>query len=235
MMRLNAPIPVSQQPGDMRSLWRKLVLEGIDPEQPAEATLGVSLFTASVVTGASLLKICNEMVQLGLRAPHDAMPAPWVAYLRGKVLNADTRRDLPYALGALAAGWYWMPMPFVRLTLPQDVCPELDPYGADLCQIYQGELGEAPRFGYRPAQLRAALLRTSMGLGQPVVKVLTDLIERGLVLPPEAVPEASRTQLMATASKDLPVLAAELARAWREAHIRQGHFVAEVVPLRRPA
>jgi len=232
-MRLNAPLAIRSEPGDSRALWRRLLLEGLDPQQPAEQTLSVALFTTSVLTGTPLFKVCDALVQLGLRAPPEAMPAPWVAHLRSRVLNADQRKELPYALAALAASWYWMPMPFVRLTLPPDICPEADPYGADLCQIFLAELGEAPRFGYRAAQVRAALLRCAVSLGQQLQKVVCDLLERGLVLPPEAVPEASRWYLLNTPPHELPPLVSELIKAWRAADLREGYFDAEVVPLRK--
>jgi hypothetical protein len=232
-MRLNAPVPVKQQPGDARALWRSLLLEGVDPAQPIEKTLAVSLFTTSVLSGVSLMRLCDELVELGLRAPPEALPAPWVAQLRSRVLHADQRRDMPYSLAALAASWCWMPMPFVRVRLPHDICPEHDPYGADLCQIFLTELGPMPRFGYRAAQLRATLLRCALSLGQPIARVLGDLIDRGLVLPAEAVPEASRIQMFGTPPTELSPLVAELVKAWRTADLRHGHFDADVVPLKR--
>ena len=233
-MQFHAPLPISRHPGDPRALWRRLFLEALQPGDTSPQTIATALLTGALLSGTSLFKVVDELVQIGLRGPLEAFPAPYVAHLRARVLNLDTRRDLPYALGALAASWGWMAEPFIRQQLPLQMDSEQDPYGADLCAIFHAELDPQPRFGYRPAQLRIALLRTAVALGQPVATVLPALIERGLVVPPEVVPVTTRDALLAQDPSQYSPLVAELVGAWRNALGRaEIAFGGEVIPLRR--
>ena len=191
-----APIAVLHCPSDPRALWRRLLMQALsDYKFPSDDEIAQALYAVAVASGSPLIRIIDSLVDLGLRAPLSAFPKPWVAVLRGRVLDLDEREALSYRQASLAASWGWMPAPLARLSVPERIDPELDPYGADLVEIYLDNLGAAPRFGYTPTQIRLSLLRTAVGLGRPLAEVVSALVDRGLVIPASSLPETSIAKL----------------------------------------
>jgi hypothetical protein len=201
-------------------------MEALDQQDTAPEGIGHAAYAAALLSGAPVIRVVDALVEMGLRAPMEAFPKPWIAAVRGRVLDLAERQMMPYAQASLAASWGWMPAPLPRVALPQDIDPELDPYGADLMAIFIVDLGPQPRFGYTPAMLRLALLKTAVGLGRPLAEVVTALITRGMVVPAEAVPAGCRETLRLTATHPL---VHELIVGWQASH----QAMAEVIPLRR--
>lgn len=221
------PVACARVVGDHKALWRHLFMAALEGTDPSSDSIRAALYAVSVSAGAPLVAVVDELVELGLRAPMDAFPESWCTSLRGRVLDLGQRALLPYRLASLAARWGWMPAPVARLDLPLVLDGDLDPYGADLLQIFMGDLGPAPRFGHTPAQVRLAMLRTAVGVGRPLAILVEDLASRAVVLPMEAVPASCRETL-----KRLPEpnpLLAEMLTSWGLATQKLG----EVVPLRR--
>jgi hypothetical protein len=225
-MSFNAPLALARLPGDPRPLWRRLFMEALDPLEAEPESIGHAAYAAALLSGAPVIRVVDALVDMGLRAPMEAFPKPWIAALRGRVLDLAERQLLPYAQASLAASWGWMPAPLPRVSLPVEIDPELDPYGADLMAIFMADLGPQPRFGYTPAMLRLALLKTAVGMGRPLAEVVTALISRGMAMPAEAVPASCRETLRLTTTHPLVL---ELIQGWQASH----QAMAEVIPLRR--
>lgn len=226
-MPFYAPIAVARMPGDPRATWRRLFMQALAGEcQPTNDEISAALYAVAVLSASPLIRVVDGLVELGLRAPMEAFPQPWLATMRGRVLDLGDRHMLSYGLASLAAQWGWMPAPVAHVSLPQELDPELDPYGADLTAIFQTDIGSQPRFGYTPAQVRLALLRTAVGLGRPLMEVVSALVERGMTMPAEAVPAGCRESLKQTA---MHPLMKELLGSWQTTQLVQ----AEIIQLRR--
>lgn len=226
-MIFQPPIAILKQPGDSRALWRRLFMEAIAGQaNPTNDEISNALYSAALLSAAPVIRVVDALVEIGLRAPMEAFPKPWVAAMRGRVLDLGDREMLSFALASLAASWGWLPAPVARISLSHDVDPELDPYGADLDMIFEADIGQQPRFGFTPAQVRLALLRTAVGLGRPLAEVVTALVERGMTMPAEAVPAACREALKESATHPL---VRELLSSWHTTRMAQ----AEVIQLRR--
>ncbi len=226
-MSFLAPIAVVKAPADPRALWRRLFMEALAGQNdPSNDEISSALYAAALLSATPVIRVVDALVELGLRAPMEAFPKPWIATMRGRVLDLADRELLSYPLASLAASWGWVAPPVARMSLPLEVDPELDPYGADLALIFNDDIGLQPRFGYTPAQIRLGLLRTAVGLGRPLAEIVTSLVERGMTMPGEAVPAGCRESLKETATHPL---VKELLRSWHEARIVQ----AEIIQLRR--
>lgn len=226
-MSFLAPIAVLKAPADPRALWRRLFMEALGGQaNPSADEISSALYAAALLSGSSVIRVTDALVEIGLRAPMEAFPKPWIATMRGRVLDLGDREMLSYQLASLAASWGWLPAPVARMSLPHDVDPEMDPYGADLALIFQGDIGEQPRFGFTPAQIRLGLLRTAVGMGRPLAEIVTSLIERGMTMPGEAVPAGCREAMRLGSAHPL---VKELLKSWHEARIAQ----AEIIQLRR--
>jgi len=226
-MKFEAPIAIAKVAGDSCSLWRRLFMEAVAGQaQPTHEEISSGLYAVALATATPLIKVIDGLVEIGLRAPMEAFPKPWLATMRGRVLDMNDREMLSYPIASLAASWGWMPAPLARTALPQEVDPELDPYGADLGMIFSTDIGVQPRFGYTPAQIRLGLLRTSVGLGRPLAEIVTALVIRGMVMPAEAVPAGCREALRVNATEPL---VRELLNSWHTTRIAQ----AEIIQLRR--
>lgn len=225
-MLFNSPIAIPKAPGDSRALWRRLFMEAIDIRALTPDSLSNALYATALLSATPLIRVVDALVELGLRAPIEAFPKPWVAAMRGRVLDLGERAVLSFGLASLAASWGWMPAPLPRLSLPDGLDSELDPYGCDLLGILGCELGVQPRFGYTPAQVRLALLRTALCMGRPLAQVVAEVIERGVVLAPESVPAGCRENLRLTAVHSL---VKEQVASWQACQ----RSAAEIIPLRR--
>lgn len=225
-MLFNAPIAVPKAPGESRALWRRLFMEAIDIKTLTPNQISDALYAVALLSASPLIRVVDALVEMGLRAPIEAFPKPWVATMRGRVLDLAERETLSPPLASLAASWGWMMAPLPRLTLPLGLDCELDPYGCDLLGIFGAELGEQPRFGYTPSRVRLALLRTALAMGRPLAHVVGELIERGVVLTPESVPAGCRELLRLQA---VHPLVKEQVASWQACQ-RSG---AEIIPLRR--
>lgn len=232
-MAFTPPFAAAQLPNEPFALWRKLFMAALGPvDQTTDLsveTIRAALYATSVTADAPLIRVVDELVEHGLRADLEAFPEVWRSHLQARVLDLGKRAMLSYRLASLAAQWGWMTAPVARTYLPDGIDSELDPYGADLLQIFHDDLGPAPRFGHTPAQLRLALLRTAIGLGRPLIEVVTELSLRGVVLPMQAVPASCREGLKAAiAANNAPALTAEMVASWHIASQK----LAEIVPLR---
>ena len=225
-MLFNTPNAVPKSQGDNRGLWRRLFMEGLDGYPPSNESVEHALYSAALLTDCPLIPVVDALVELGLRANIEAFPEGWVAAIRRRVLDIDSRQHLSYPLASLAASWGWMPPPLPKLFIPQELCLESDPYGTDLLCMLVEELGPSPLFGYKPATMRMALLQTALGMGRPLAEVVTALIARGVVIPPEVVPAGCREHLRLSATHPLVL---ELLASW---HVSQQQF-ADVIPFRR--
>ena len=224
-MSYNAPLALAHQPGDPRPLWRRLFMQALGHEGLPEE-ISNACYAASLLSGAPLIKVVDALVEMGLRAPMEAFPKPWLASLRGRVLDMAERELISYPHACLAASWGWMPVPLPRVSMPGDIDAELDPYGADLMEIFKTDLGIQPRFGYTPAMLRLALLKTAVGIGRPLAEVVAALVSRGLIMPAEAVPAGCRETLRLSATHPLVL---EQVQGWHASYQSQ----AEIIPLRQ--
>ncbi len=224
-MAYNPPIAYAKQPADPRGLWRRLFLQAMDSGEPGAGTVEHACYAAALLSGASMAAVTDALVEMGLRAQPEDFPKPWLASLRGRVLDMGQRPMLSSALAALAASWGWMPTPVARASLPEEIDPETDPYGADLMTLFQHELGSQPRFGYSSSMLRLAILKTAVGIGQPLPQVVTDLITRGCIFPADAITGGCRETLRMTATH--PLVKEQLA-SWQATY----QAMAEVIPLR---
>jgi hypothetical protein len=232
-MAFTPPFAAAHIAHEPYALWRRLFMAALGPTAisatPDADSIRAALYATSVTADAPLIKVVDELVDHGLRADLEAFPEVWRDSLQSRVLDLGKRALLSYRLASLAAQWGWMTAPVARTYLPQKIDSELDPYGADLLEIFQTDLGEAPRFGHTPAQLRLALLRTAMGLGRPLVEVVTELSLRGVILPMQAVPASCREALKAAISNNsAPALTTEMVASWHIASQK----LAEIVPLR---
>ncbi len=225
-MQFNPPHAVPRTPGDPSSLWRRLFMSALDGYPPSDEAVRHALHTAALLSDSPLMIVVDTLVDLGLRADREAMPEPWLIRQRGRVLDVAEREMLSFGQASLAASWGWMPPPPPRLYLPHELCPEADPFGADLLTLLGEALGPMPRFGYRPATVRLALLRMALGMGRPLAEIVTALAARGVVLPPEAVPAGCREHLRLTATHPLML---ELLASWQASQ----RTAADVIPLRR--
>lgn len=226
-MQFEAPIAIAKVAGDSRSLWRRLFMEALAGQaHPSHEEISNALYAVALTTATPLIRVIDGLVEIGLRAPMEAFPKPWIAAMRGRVLDLGEREMLSYPHASLAAAWGWLPAPTARFALPHESDPELDPYGADLGLIFNADLGAQPRFGYTPAQVRLALLRTAVGLGRPLAEVVTALVERGMTMPAEAVPAGCREALRLDATHPL---VRELLSSWHTTRMAQ----AEIIQLRR--
>lgn len=227
-MSFVAPIAIARSPGDPRSLWRRLFMEALAGKAaPTPEEISNGLYAAALLSACPLIQVVDALVELGLRASMESFPRPWIAAMRGRVLDTADREMLSYRQASLAAQWGWLSAPQVRIALPADLDPELDPYGADLAAIFQTDIGEQPRFGYTPAQVRLALLRTAVGLGRPLTEVVAALVSRGMTMPAEAVPAGCREALRF--DETAGPLMRELLNSWQTTRVAQ----AEVIQLRR--
>ncbi len=225
-MLFNAPIAVPKAPGECRALWRRLFMEAIDVKALTPDSVSNAFYAVALLSATPLIRVVDALVELGLRAPVEAFPKPWLATMRGRVLDLGEREMLSHGLAGLVASWGWMLPPLPRLTLPLGLDSELDPYGCDLLGILGAELGQQPRFGYTPARVRLALLRTALCMGRPLAHVVSELVERGVVLTPESVPAGCREVMRLTATHPL---VREQVASWQVCQ----RSVAEVIPLRR--
>lgn len=222
-----APVAIARSAADPRALWRRLFMEGLAGNPaPTAQEIANSLYAAALLSATPVIRVVDALVDLGLRAGMEAFPKPWIATLRGRVLDLGERAMLSYPQASLAASWGWIPAPVVRTSLPPAIDPELDPYGADLIDIFVTDLGEQPRFGYTPAQVRLGLLRTAVGLGRPLAEIVSALVARGMTMPAEAVPAGCREAMRVSAA---PPLVRELLASWHAKRLAQ----AEVIQLRR--
>jgi len=225
-MRFNMPMAVAKAPGEARCLWRRLFMEALETPVPSAENISHALYSVATLSGAPLVCVVDALVDLGLRANLEAMPKPWLAVMKGRVLDLEERAVLSWGQASLAASWGWMPPPAPRFSLPPEICAETDPFGADLLSIFGTELGAAPQFGYTPAALRLALLRTALGMGRPLAEVVSLLVSRGMVLPPEALPAPCRETLRVMATHPL---VEEQVASWQVSQ----QVMAEIIPLRR--
>lgn len=226
-MTFTAPIAIARSAADPRALWRRLFMEALAGRtNPTTEEIANGLYAAALLSATPVIRVVDALVDLGLRADMEAFPKPWVATLRGRVLDIAERHLLSYAQASLAASWGWLPVPLVRTSLPPAIDPELDPYGADLIDIFAADLGEQPRFGYTPAQVRLGLLRTAVGLGRPLAEIVSALVARGMTMPAEAVPAGCREALRVSAAAPL---VKELLASWHNARLAQ----AEIIQLRQ--
>lgn len=226
MATFHAPIAIARVTGDSRALLRRLFMEAVGGADPCDCEISDALYATATLSGVPLIRVVDELIELGLRAPMEAFPKPWVAVMRGRVLDTAERELLSYAQRIVAAQWAWLPVPQAKTRLPVEIDAELDPYGADLMSIFMVDLGDQPRFGYTPAQIRLALLRTAVGLGRPLAEVVTALVERGMVMPAEAVPAACREAIKFAPQSPL---VHELVGSWQASR----EAMAEVIPLRQ--
>lgn len=225
-MQFNPPHAVPKAPGDSRALWRRLFMAALDGYPPSDDAVHHALHTAALLSDCSLMNVVDALVDLGLRANIDALPESWVVRQKRRVLDLAEREMLSFGQASLAASWGWMPPPLPRLDLPHELCAEADPFGADLLGLLGEALGPMPRFGYRPASVRLALLRLALGIGRPLAEIITALVMRGVVLPPETVPAGCREHLRLTATHPLML---ELLASWHASQRTHAH----VIPLRR--
>ncbi len=221
-----APVAIARTPGDSRSLWRRIFMQAVGDADASDSEVEQALYATALLSGTPLIQLIDGLVEIGLRAPLEAFPKPWLAVMRGRVLDLAAREMMGFAERCLVATWGWLPYPVARAGMPPELDSELDPYGADLVSIFMTDLGQQPRFGYTPGQMRLALLKTAVGVGRPLAEVVTALIARGMSLPIEAVPPACRETLQQTATH---TLVCEQLACWQSATQK----VAEIIPLRR--
>ena len=224
-MLFNAPIAVPRMPSDNRALWRRLFMDALDSRDINADTVSAALYAGAALAHVPVIEFTDALVTMGLRASPESFPRPWVQMLQSRVLDLGERALLSYPLASVAASWGWMPAPMPRLSLPTELDCELDPYGCDLLGIFGCELGEAPRFGHTPSQVRLALMKTAMSMGRPLAEVVTSLVARGVVFMPESVPAGCRETLRLTTQNQLVL---ELIASWQISQQR----VAEVIPLK---
>lgn len=226
-MNFNLPIAISKKGSAHISLWRRLFMEALISFPPSAEECKSALYSAALLSDCRVSDVVDGLVEAGLRAPLEFFPEGWVHSLRARVLDLSVRRDLGFGLASFAAQLGWMPAPLPQLKVNCLICAETDPYGADLITLTLDELGPEPRFGYRPASIRMALLRLAFAMGCSMVDVVNALITRGVRLLPECVPLGTHQQLLLTASHPLVV---EALASWRS-----GNRSADVIPLRRGA
>lgn len=223
-MAFHPPIAFAKQPAEPKALWRRLFMEALPGGQPTDTEIEQALYSAALLSGSPLILVTDALVEMGLRAGVDAFPKPWIAALRGRVLDMAQRQMLPAPLAALAASWSWMSAPLPRTAMPAEIDPECDPYGADLLALFVGELGPQPRFGYTPSMLRLGILKTAVGMGRPLAEVVSALIMRGCQFPADAITAGCREALRLSA--DNPLVREQIA-SWQAAHVA----MAEIIPL----
>ena len=226
IMVFNAPNAVPKTPGDNRSLWRRLFMEGLDGYPPSCESIEHALYSAALLTDCPLIPVVDALVELGLRAPVEAFPEGWVAAFKRRVLDVEMRSHLSFPLASVAASWGWMSPPLPKLIVPQELCIESDPYGTDLLCMLVEELGPSPLFGYKPATMRMALLQTALGMGRPLSEVVTALLTRGVILPHEVVPAGCREHLRLTATHPLVL---EMLASWKASQQQ----IADIIPFKR--
>ena len=107
-MLFNAPIAVPKAPGDSRALWRRLFMEAIDVKALTPDSVSNAFYAVALLSTSPLIRVVDALVELGLRAPVEAFPKPWLATMRGRVLDLGEREMLSHGLAALVASWGWM-------------------------------------------------------------------------------------------------------------------------------